>query len=398
MKSEATTRLEALDLFRGLTVASMLLVNNPGSWGAIYPPLAHAQWHGWTPTDLIFPFFLFIVGITTCLSIAARRQKGAGDRAIAGRILQRGVLIIVIGLLLNAFPFFSDAKETGIAHPSFFERVAHRFEHLRFTGVLQRIGVVYLAVALIALRTTRRQQIAITAFILVGYAVVMMLLPVPGSGVAGYTVLDRPSETMSAFFDRLLLAPDHIWKGGRTWDPEGPLSTVAAIATGLLGFLYAGWMSERTSSGQMLAGLFASGGVLALVGLMFGWLFPVNKNLWSSSYVLLTAGLAAMTYAAVLWLFDRSESFRRAGRFFLPFGVNPMLAFVGSGVMTRLITSVIRVPWEGEMRVVQPVIYQSAFASWLPPKLASLAYALTFVLVWFLILLPLHRKRIYWKV
>jgi predicted acyltransferase len=398
LSSEATTRLEALDVFRGLTVASMLLVNNPGSWGAIYPPLAHAEWHGWTATDLIFPFFLFIVGITTFLSIEARRRKGAGDGEIAGRILRRAALIILIGLALNAFPFYSGVQETGIEHASFIDRIAHRFAHLRFTGVLQRIGVVYLTVALLALKTTRRQQIAITGFILAAYAVVMLLLPVPGSGAIGLTVLDRPAETMAAWFDRLLLAPDHIWKGGKTWDPEGPLSTIPAIATGLLGFLFASWMRERDGSAEMLGGLFAIGGLVAVAGQVMGWFFPINKNLWSSSYVLFTAGMAAMTYATILWLSDRYASFRRISRFFLPFGVNPMLAFVGSGVMTRLITSLILVPYDGKTRVLQPVLYQSAYASWLTPKLASLAYALTFVLVWFLILLPLHRKRIYWKV
>src|SRR6059036_1179245 len=165
----ARERLLSLDVFRGLTVAGMLLVNDPGSWSAIYPPLEHAEWHGWTPTDLIFPFFLFIVGITTELS-----------KKDPKRIVRRGLLIVLAGLLLNWFPFFWWGKIAGNPDPSFWDRVIYRIEHLRFAGVLQRIGIAYMAAALLTLRTTRRQQIAIISAILIGYWIVMTLVPVPG--------------------------------------------------------------------------------------------------------------------------------------------------------------------------------------------------------------------------
>src|SRR5258706_382541 len=171
------SRLMALDVFRGITIAGMLLVNNPGSWNAIYPPLEHAPWHGWTPTDLIFPFFLFIVGVTTHLSLSKRDPN-----TVTGKIIRRGLLIVLAGVLLNAFPFFWWGKMAGIPDPTFLQRVVWRAQHLRFMGVLQRIGLAYIGAALLTLRTTRRQQIVIVVAILLGYWMVMTLVPVPGTG------------------------------------------------------------------------------------------------------------------------------------------------------------------------------------------------------------------------
>src|SRR5687767_12169897 len=173
-------RLVSLDVFRGLTVAGMLLVNNPGTWSAIYPPLQHAPWHGWTPTDLIFPFFLFIVGITTELSLRARRERGDDEGAIVRQIARRGALIFLFGLILSAFPFFTwTATLPDNPDPSFWDRVVHRFEHLRILGVLQRIGLAYFIGALLTLRTSWKQQLGILAALLFGYWALMTLVPVP---------------------------------------------------------------------------------------------------------------------------------------------------------------------------------------------------------------------------
>ncbi len=211
----------ALDVFRGITIAGMLLVNNPGSWGAIYPPLEHAPWNGWTPTDLIFPFFLFIVGVTTHLSLSKRDPS-----TVTAKIIRRGLLIVLAGLLLNAFPFFWWGKMAGIPDPTFLQRVVWRAQHLRFMGVLQRIGLAYIGAALLTLRTSRRQQIAIVVAILLGYWIVMTLVPVPGTGTIGYFLLDQPDKTLAAYTDRLILRTNHIWVSTKTWDPEGPLSTL----------------------------------------------------------------------------------------------------------------------------------------------------------------------------
>ena len=210
-------RIAALDAFRGLAIAGMLLVNNPGTWDAIYPPLEHAPWHGWTPTDLVFPFFIFVVGITTHLSLAAREQRGDSDRAVTLQILRRGGLIVLFGLLLQAFPYFP----------------LERITQLRFPGVLQRIGVSYIAAALLSRHRGNRAVAATTAILLLGYWALQALVAPPGVAAA---TLDVPQDTLSAWIDRTVFGP-HLWKQSQTWDPEGLLSTLPAIGTCLLGVL-----------------------------------------------------------------------------------------------------------------------------------------------------------------
>lgn len=372
-------RLLALDVFRGATVAGMLLVNNPGRWSAIYPPLEHAAWHGWTPTDLIFPFFLFIVGVTTHLSLDRRREQGAGDAALARRIVVRGGLIVLFGLLLNAFPFW----------PS------ERWTQLRFAGVLQRIGVVYAACALLTLRTSVRQQVLILTALLFGYWFAMTLLPV--DGVMGALVLDQPSCTLAAWTDRAVLGMEHIWQSSRTWDPEGPLSTLPAIGTAMLGVFTGRWLGAPRPLAERVAGLACAGAIVMVLGLGWGWSFPINKNLWTSSYVLFTGGMAALVLATCLWVIDD----RRLTRWTAPlvvFGVNPLLAFIGTGVMGRVIGGLWLVSLDGRSVPVKQAVYERAFASWLEPRDASLAFAVCFVLLWLAILTPLHRRRLFVRV
>jgi len=369
-------RIAALDVFRGITVAGMLLVNNPGSWGSIYAPLRHAEWHGWTPTDLVFPFFLFIVGITAHLSLEVRRVRGAEDREIVIQILKRGALIIVLGLLVAAFPY-TPARITGI----------------RIPGVLQRIGLAYIVAALIALRTTVRQQIAIAAGILVGYWLVMTVVPVPG-GAAG--ALDTPSGTMAAWVDRLLL-DGHLWAQSKTWDPEGPLSTLPAIVTCMLGILAGRWIGSGRPLIERVAGLFALGVTGAAAGSVWGWAFPINKSIWTSSYVLFTAGLACLVLALCIWLIDvrRITGWTRP---FAIFGTNPLFAFVASGIFARLIYTLVKVPYGGNSVPLQSALYQAAYASWLPAKVASLAFALSVVGFFYVLLWAMHRKGLILKV
>jgi len=391
-------RLLALDAFRGITIAGMLLVNNPGSWGNIYPPLEHASWHGWTPTDLIFPFFLFIVGITTYLSLSIRRERGATDGELVRGVLRRGGIIILLGLLLNSFPFFMWGKLSDNPDPSFLERVIYRFEYLRFLGVLQRIGIVYILSALLTLRTSLRTQLITIATILLGYWAVMTILPVPGTGTAGVLLLDEPPRTMAAYFDRLILGEKHIWRSSKTWDPEGPLSTIPAVATAMLGVLAGRWIgSRKTPIADRLAAMFAVGSLLMVAGLCWHWIFPINKGLWTSSYVLFTGGMAAVALATSIWLID-VRGIKNWAMPFVVFGVNPILAFVGSGLMARFTGSLIRVPRGDETVTFHTRIYDALYASWLDPKNASLLYALTFVTIWFVILYILYKKKIFLKV
>src|SRR5687768_16211328 len=224
----ARERLVSLDVFRGLTVAGMILVNNTGTWSAIYPPLQHAPWHGWTPTDLIFPFFLFIVGITTHLSRSARRDRGDSDAALVKQIIRRGAIIYLLGLLMAWFPFYQWGTIEGLTNPTFWERFVYRLEHLRILGVLQRIGLVYIFAGLLTLRTSLKQQVAIVAVLLFGYWFAMTLMPIPGNDI-GALLLSKPGETLQAYVDRAILGANHVWSESKTYDPEGILSTFPAI-------------------------------------------------------------------------------------------------------------------------------------------------------------------------
>jgi predicted acyltransferase len=393
----------ALDVFRGITVAGMLLVNDPGSWGHIFAPLEHAPWNGWTPTDLIFPFFLFIVGITTTLSLTTRRARGDSDAALTRQVLRRGAIIVALGLFVSWFPGFTWGSVTGIADPSLLDRVRDRLLHVRGPGILQRIGVVYIVAGLIALRTSLRTQLLCIVGILLGYWAIMTLVPVPDSGRPGWAVMDQPSATLAAWFDRLLLdwsswgGGNHIWAQSVTWDPEGPLSTLPAVATTLLGLVAGRWIVSDRSLSDRLVGLLAAGAILAAAGCMWGWIFPINKNLWTSSFVLLTAGLGALTLGTCLWLID-SLGLRRWSTPFMIYGVNPIVAFVGSDMMARLIYSVIAVPSASGPVPLETAIYRSAFASWLDPRLASLAFAVSFVLLWLAVLTVLYKRRVFVKV
>ena len=374
-------RLQSLDVFRGLTVAGMLLVNQPGDWGAIYPPLEHAAWNGWTPTDLIFPFFLFIVGVTTHLSVEARRRRGDDERAILGQLVKRSLLIVLCGLLLASFPWWPLERITG----------------MRFPGVLQRIGVAYFFGALLTLGGSLKRQVVILVCLLFGYWFAMTLLPVPGGAAMGQLVLDDPSASLAAWLDRAVFGR-HLWKSSVTWDPEGLLSTVPAIGTVMLGVFTGRWISIARPIHEKLVGLFGAGALATVGGLMWNWSFPINKNLWTSSYVLFTAGVAAITLATCIWLID-IVGVKWWTKPFIWFGRNPLLAFMGTGLMSRTIYSLVRLPnGDGTSSSLQRVIYESAYASWLSPKDASLLFALSYVALWAAILWALDRRRVYWKV
>jgi predicted acyltransferase len=326
----------------------MLLVNNPGTWSAIYWPLGHAEWHGWTPTDLIFPFFLFIVGVTTELSL---RGRPTGDAVV--KIIRRGLLIVLFGLLLNAFPF------------------SRPIDNLRIPGVLQRIGVVYMIAALVALKTTRRQQMIVVAVILLGYWAIITRGP-----------LEPPSETIAAATDRAVIGEKHLWSQSKTWDPEGVLSTIPAIATGLLGILVAPWVREKRVRQLVIAG---AAGLVA--GLLWDFVFPINKALWTSSYVVFTAGFACVMLALCIWIID-IRGWRGWTKPFVIYGVNPLIAFVGSGIMAKLL----------DMWRIKSFTFQTFYDPYFPPKLASLLWGLTFVLFWLAVLWVFYRRRWFLRV
>ncbi len=273
-------RLGALDVFRGLTVAGMLVVNTPGTWAHVYPPLLHAEWNGWTYTDTIFPFFLFVVGVSMALSFGRRVERGDRRADLVRHTVQRGAAIFAIGLAFNALSF-----------------VLFHKEHLRIPGVLQRIGVCYLAAGLLYLTLGPRGLLPAAAALLLLYWGLLTLVPVPGFGAGRLDV----EGNLAAHVDRLVLGR-HTWKPG--WDPEGPLSTIPAVATTLFGAMAGELLRANVGQRRKLAALMGAGALGITLGALWGTVFPINKNLWTSSYALFMAGLAAVGLALCLWIVD----------------------------------------------------------------------------------------------
>jgi predicted acyltransferase len=401
--SRVGTRSASLDVFRGLTIIGMLLVNNPGNASASFSELRHSPWNGWRIADLIFPFFLFVVGITTHLSLHRRAARGEDDRAVRRQILRRGLLIFAIGLLLNWFPFYHYGTISGHTRPSFLEHFAGRLLELRFLGVLQRIGLAYIAAALITWRATTSRIAVVTAILLIGYWVAMTLLPVPSEGTIGLYLLDSPGRNLCAWVDRTTLdwsrwgLGNHIWESSRVFDPEGLLSTVPAIATALIGVLAGRWLANSQPLGSRLQGLLVGGAVLTVAGLAWGLVFPINKNLWTSSYVLFTAGVACLLLAAIAWLVDVRQR-RGWATPFVVFGTNPITAYVGAELSAVLFDSTIKLRVGGQLQSVHVLFYDRALASWLAPNVASLAYSLVFVALWYVVLRALYRRGVVLKI
>jgi len=356
-------RLVSLDVFRGVTIAGMVLVNNPGTWSSIYWPLEHAEWSGWTPTDLVFPFFLFIVGVSITLAFARRVEEGTGKRDLYLKVVKRSAIIFGLGLFLNGFPYF-------------------HLGTIRIAGVLQRIAVCYLIASLIFLTTKARTQLLIAVALLIAYCLVMTNLAAPG-----YAPGDLSKEgSIASFIDRVILR-QHIWRQGRVYDPEGLLSTVPAVATTLFGILTGHWLRTERTRHEKVVGMFVAGAICVVLGWAWNPFFPINKALWTSSYVLFTAGLALEFLALCYWVID-IQGYRRWAWPFEVFGVNALALFVGTGLMVKLMGI-----WG-----VQGWIFRKLFLTWAEPINASLFYAIAFILLWLLLMWLLYRKRIYIKV
>ena len=392
-------RLRSLDVFRGITIIGMLLVNDPGNASSSYAQLRHSAWNGWTVADLVFPFFLFVVGITTHLSLSARAERGDRDRVLRRQILRRGAIIFAIGLLLNWFPFYQYGPIAGNSSPDFFDHVVARLMELRFLGVLQRIGLAYVVAAMVSLplHTSTKRVGAIIAALLVGYWVALTLLPVPGQDQMGFRLLNEPARTLAAWVDQLTLdwsewgLGNHIWRDTAVYDPEGLLSTVPAIATTLIGVLAGRWLGSLRSLSERLKGLLIAGIVLTIAGLAWNVVLPINKNLWSSSFVVFTAGIALLLFAAIAWVVDVA---RWTGwtQPFAVFGTNPIAAYVGAELTAILFDSTIKLRVDGHLRSLHEIAYERMLAPWMDARLASLAYSLLFVALWYFLLLPLYRR------
>ena len=373
-RATGASRLLSLDAFRGLTVAGMILVNNPGTWGSIYSPLQHASWHGWTPTDLVFPFFLFIVGVSITLALSRRAEAGGSKKDLYVKIVRRSLIIFALGLLLAGFPSFD-------------------LSTIRIPGVLQRIAVCYLCAALIFLNTDWRKQVYITAALLVGYWALLTLVPVPGYGPGD---LGSKEWNIAAYVDRAVFG-NHVWRQAKVYDPEGILSTLGAVATTLAGVLTGHLLRSRRGEFEKVSVMFVAGAAAIVAGWAWNSWLPVNKALWTSSYVLLTAGMALQLLAVCYWLIDLKG--RRKWAFpFIVFGTNALAVFFLTGLCAKLMGLIKLTGADGKPASLHSVIYKGLFDSSLAAKDASLAFALCFVAVWFGLMWLLYRRRIFIKV
>lgn len=387
-------RLLSLDAFRGGTIALMILVNHPGSWAHIHPPLRHARWHGWTPTDLVFPFFLFIVGAAMALSFERRREQGAERSDLVRKILWRSLWIFACGLLLNAYPFGLPLSSEAAANFTL-ESVGEHFANLRILGVLQRIAFCYLAagLAVVGLSSPRRLA-AFAAGCLVLYELAMRLPLVSGWGAGSFAL----ENNLVRWLDLRLLGENHLWKGaGLPFDPEGFLSTLPAIATTVSGWFAGRFVRDRRPERGPVARLAAAGALAAGLGLLLGRWEPVNKQLWSSSYTLLTSGLAAVALAACWGLVD-GRGWRRGAFPAIVFGSNPLVVFVGSGLLARTLALVRIGSGDGGTTSVQRWLYLNLFQPAAGDLNGSLLHAVAHVLFWLAITGWLYRRRLFLKI
>lgn len=364
-------RLVSLDAFRGITIAGMILVNNPGSWSHVYPPLLHAEWHGWTPTDLIFPFFLFIVGVAMTFSFAKRLDEAGSKRKVYMKVVSRTLILFGLGLFLNGFPHYN-------------------LSTIRIPGVLQRIAVVYFFASIITLNTDLKGQAWATAALLFLYWGIMKLIPVPGYGAGNLSV----DGNLAAFVDNHLLH-GHTWKA--TWDPEGLLSTIPAIATTLSGVLVGHLLRSNKEKTEIAGWLFVIGWMAIVIGLFWHILFPINKSLWTSSYVVFTSGAALQFLGFCYWLMD-VKGYKKWATPAVIFGINAIAVFVLSGLVARL-TFLIKVgsASAGGM-TLKTWIYENIFSAWAGPLNGSFAFAVANVLFWFGMMWILYRRRIFIKI
>lgn len=358
-------RLLSLDAFRGFTIMAMILVNFPGSWSHIYPPLLHATWNGLTPTDLIFPFFLFMVGISIAIAYSRRLAQGASKRELYGKILSRTVKIFIIGVILNFIQHF-------------------QLSEIRYAGVLQRIAIVFLLCSVIFLEVNQNWHLRIGIAILVFYWLAMVLIPTPGYSIS----MLEPGTNLAAWVDNKFL-PGKLWQ--ETWDPEGILSTLPALVTCIIGMITGTLITGPLSQERKVIWMFTLGIALTLAGYVWSWVFPLNKNLWTSSFVLLTGGFAMMILATSIFRIDMLGN-KRIARIGLIFGANAISVYILADLLSIIFY---RLHIGNASLNVQ--FMKLADAGIFSHKFLSLSYAFLFAALIFIPAWWMYKRRIFIK-
>lgn len=419
-------RLISLDVFRGLTILLMTIVNNPGSWSAIYPPLLHSEWHGCTPTDLVFPFFIFIMGVAVSFAMPTKTF----DSTTFNKILVRSLRMFCLGIFFNFFakiqlfglegiPLligrliitiavgyalmgnFSSKVKNILAFSILFIYLflaysgIEAYQDVRLPGVLQRIAIVYFAVSLLYLKSNQRTQILVASLLLLGYWAVMALIPVPGIGEANF---DKGTN-LASWIDSILLK-GHMYRGTVTWDPEGILSTIPSIATGIIGLLIGQLLHRSIPKIEIAKKMAITGIALIIVAQIWSIVFPINKSLWTSTYVLYTAGLATVCLALLYYLID-TLNLKKGIKLFLIWGVNPMIVFFFSQIIPQgLVMIQFKNPHNPDQQInLLDYLYSFGIAPFFSnPMTASLAGALTYVAIWTFILWIFYKNKLIFKV
>lgn len=367
-----SSRLISLDVFRGITIAGMILVNNPGTWSSIYPALRHADWHGWTPTDFIFPFFLFIVGVAMTLSFKKRLERGDDRNKLFIHVIKRSAIIFALGLFLHLFPYFN-------------------FSTVRIPGVLQRIAVVYFIAGTFYLYTSFRVQLIVSIAILILYWLAMTMIPVPDYGPGNLS----PEGNLAAYIDNSLLK-GHLWKAN--WDPEGILSTFPAVVTTMIGIFTGLWLQNSKDKFETTSGMFVAGYILIVLGVIWDMWFPINKYIWTSSYVLVMGGMA-LTFLAFCYYVNEIKNIRWWTQPFLVFGMNAIASFFLSSLVAKTMNIIKVATTSGDKVTLKAFIFKNYFEPFFSQTInASLAYAICYVIFWYLIMLILYKKKIFIKV
>ncbi|UMB60023.1 DUF5009 domain-containing protein [Lutibacter sp. A80] len=363
-------RLIALDVLRGLTIALMIMVNTPGSWSYVYPPLLHAKWHGCTPTDLVFPFFLFIVGVSMFYSFK-KFNKGITSSSFK-KVIKRTLIIFLLGLFLNLFPKFN-------------------FENVRFLGVLQRIAIAYGLAALLCLQFNVKTLKYIFAAILLGYWGILYF----GNPIAPF---DQTGNLVQQI-DLAILGENHMYKGlGFTFDPEGLLSSFPSIATVLLGYFAGNIIEFSKSTLDTIKKFVMYGLILAVVGLVWGTIFPINKSLWTSTYVIYAGGLALLFLALLLWIID-VKGFKKWSTPFIHFGTNPLFIFMFSGIYVKTIIYLVKINMSnGDTLTGYSYLYNQVFVPIAGNMNGSLLFAITHIIFFWFLTYVLYRKKIFIKI
>jgi predicted acyltransferase len=376
-----SNRLISLDILRGITIAGMIMVNNPGSWGSIYKPLGHASWHGLTPTDLVFPFFMFIMGVSTFMSL--RKYNFKPSQESVWKIVKRTIIIFLIGLALNWFGLLS----RGLGAGESFVTAATHFDTIRILGVMQRLALAYGFASIIALLFKPKQVIWVIATLLIGYFFILFF----GNG------FELTEQNIISVIDRNLWGEAHMYKdSGVALDPEGLLSTLPSIAHVLIGFLFGKMIMDTKDNHKRVEKILIWGTVLAFAGLLLQYGCPINKKIWSPTFVLATTGFAAQLLGLLIWIIDINKK-SNWSRFFHSFGVNPLFIYVLSGVLANVLGNV-KIPHAGQAITLKGYVYSVLLEPWAGAHFGSLLYALLFVSLCWLAGFILYKRDIYIKI